>query len=97
MCRFASRASCRRRDEVEYQLEYGSGQLDIHADALQPGQGAIIVDDLLATGGTAAGAAKLVQMIGGKVLGVAFLIELPGLSGREALEDIDIFALMEFA
>src|SRR3954468_13390911 len=82
---------------VEYDLEYGSGQLDIHADALQPGQGAVIVDDLLATGGTAAGAARLVQMIGGKVLGAAFLIELTGLNGRAALKDFDIFALMEFA
>jgi len=85
------------RMTVEYQLEYGSGQLDIHADALEPGQGAIIVDDLLATGGTAAGAAKLVELIGGKVLGAAFLIELPGLGGRAALGGIDIFALMEFA
>jgi adenine phosphoribosyltransferase len=82
---------------VEYDLEYGSGQLDIHADALQPGQGAVIVDDLLATGGTAEGAARLVQMIGGKVLGMAFLIELAGLNGRAALKDFDIFALMEFA
>lgn len=82
---------------VEYELEYGSGQLDIHADALEPGQGAVIIDDLLATGGTAAGAARLVQMIGGKVLGAAFLIELTGLNGRAALKDFDVFALMEFA
>ena len=85
------------RMSVEYELEYGSGQLDIHADALEEGQGVVIVDDLLATGGTAAGAAKLVQMIGGKVLGAAFVIELAGLGGRERLEDFEIFALMEFA
>jgi adenine phosphoribosyltransferase len=85
------------RMSVEYQLEYGSGQLDIHADALRPGQGAVIVDDLLATGGTAAGAARLVQMIGGKVLGAAFVIELKGLNGRAALKDYDVFTLMEFA
>jgi adenine phosphoribosyltransferase len=85
------------RMSVEYELEYGSGQLDIHADALRPGQRAIIVDDLLATGGTAAGAARLVQMIGGQVAGVAFLIELTALGGRAALEDYDVFALMAFA
>jgi len=82
---------------VEYELEYGSGQLDIHADAMEPGQGAVIIDDLLATGGTAAGAARLVQMVGGKVLGAAFLIELTGLNGRAALKDYEIFSLMEFA
>ena len=85
------------RMSVEYELEYGAGQLDIQADALQPGQGVVIIDDVLATGGTAAGAARLVAMIGGRVLGAAFLIELVALGGRELLKDYDVFALMEFA
>jgi adenine phosphoribosyltransferase len=85
------------RMSVEYQLEYGSGQLDIHADALKPGQSAVLVDDLLATGGTAAGAARLVEMVGGQVAGAVFLIELTGLGGRAALKEIDTFALMAFA
>jgi adenine phosphoribosyltransferase len=74
-----------QRMTIEYSLEYGESQLDIHADALAPGQSAVIVDDLLATGGTSAGAAKLVEFIGGKVKGLVFLIELPGLGGREKL------------
>ena len=82
---------------VEYALEYGSGQLDIHKDAVKPGDGVVILDDLLATGGTAAAAARLVQMVGGRVLGVAFLIELEALAGRAMLQDYDVFALMAFA
>ncbi len=82
---------------VEYALEYGSGQLDIHKDALLPGQGVVIVDDLLATGGTAAGAANLVQLVGGRVLGLAFLIELEALGGRVLLKDHDVFAMLAFA
>ncbi len=74
-----------KRMSVEYSLEYGESQLDIHADALAPGQTVVIVDDLLATGGTAAGAAKLVELIGGRVAGLVFLIELTGLGGRGRL------------
>lgn len=81
---------------VEYALEYGSGQLDIHSDALQRGQRALIVDDLLATGGTAVGAAKLVELIEGKVAGMAFLIELKGLHGRDRLEGYDVFAPLAY-
>lgn len=75
-----------QRMTVEYALEYGENQLDIHADALRPGQTAVIIDDLIATGGTAAGAAKLVEFIGGRVAGCVFLIELAGLRGRERLD-----------
>jgi len=84
------------RMSVEYSLEYGSGQLDIHADALQPGQSALIVDDLLATGGTATGAAKLVELLQARVAGVAFLIELKGLGGREHLAGYDLFSVLTY-
>jgi adenine phosphoribosyltransferase len=81
---------------VEYSLEYGTGQLDIHADAIDRGQRVVIVDDLLATGGTALGAAKLVEMIRGRVAGMAFLIELAALPGRERLDDYDVFAAVVY-
>jgi adenine phosphoribosyltransferase len=79
---------------VEYSLEYGSGSLDIHTDALRPGESAVIVDDLLATGGTAGAAVSLVEMIGGRVAGLCFLIELVGLGGRGSLAGYDVFALL---
>jgi adenine phosphoribosyltransferase len=81
---------------VEYSLEYGSGQLDIHADALVPGQSALIIDDLLATGGTAAGATKLVELLQARVAGVAFLIELKGLNGRQRLAGYDVFSVLRY-
>jgi adenine phosphoribosyltransferase len=81
---------------VEYSLEYGSGQLDIHADALSPGQGALIVDDLLATGGTAAGAAKLVELLQARIAGFAFVIELAALRGRERLGEYDVFSVLRY-
>jgi len=84
------------RMSVEYSLEYGTGQLDIHQDALERGQRVVIVDDLLATGGTALGAAKLVEMIRGRVVGFCFLIELAELPGRERLEDYDVFAAVVY-
>ena len=86
-----------RHMSVEYALEYGSGQLDIHADALKPGQSAVIVDDLLATGGTAVGACKLVELIQGKVAGIAFLIELEALAGQSRLRDYDVFSAVRYA
>ncbi len=73
------------RMSVEYSLEYGQSQLDIHADALARGQRAVIVDDLLATGGTARAAAKLVELIGGEVAAIVFLVELEALGGRAYL------------
>jgi adenine phosphoribosyltransferase len=82
---------------IEYALEYGEGQLDIHSDALLPGDSVVIVDDLLATGGTAVGAAKLVELLGARVAGMAFLIELKGLEGRKRLRDYDVFALIDYA
>ncbi|HEY7268701.1 MAG TPA: adenine phosphoribosyltransferase, partial [Dehalococcoidia bacterium] len=73
------------RMSIEYTLEYGESQLDIHADALTPGQPVVVVDDLLATGGTAGGAARLVELAGGRVGALVFLIELSDLGGRSRL------------
>jgi adenine phosphoribosyltransferase len=84
------------RMSVEYSLEYGTGHLDIHADAIERGQRVVVVDDLLATGGTALGAAKLVEMISGRVVGMAFVVELAALPGRERLEDYDVFAAVVY-
>ena len=70
-----------------YDLEYGSNSIEIHADAIEPGASALVVDDLLATGGTAEAVCKLVKKCGGKLIGSAFLIELNGLGGREKLKD----------
>jgi adenine phosphoribosyltransferase len=81
---------------IEYALEYGEGQLDIHSDALASGDSVVIVDDLLATGGTAVGAAKLVELLGARVAGLAFLIELKGLDGRKRLRDYDVFSLIDY-
>jgi adenine phosphoribosyltransferase len=84
------------RMSVEYALEYGSAQLDIHEDALAPGQRVVIVDDLLATGGTAAAAAKLVELVGGEVQEFLFLIELGFLNGREKLHGYPVTALITY-
>jgi adenine phosphoribosyltransferase len=84
------------RMSVEYSLEYGQSQLDIHQDALTQGASVYIVDDLLATGGTALAAAKLVEMVGGKVAGFGFLIELAALDGRAKLKDYQVTALLRY-
>ena len=80
----------------EYQLEYGSDSLEIHADAIQPGQSVLIVDDLLATGGTAAAVARLVEKLGGEVAGLGFVVELDFLKGREKLAGYDVFSLLQY-
>lgn len=82
--------------EVEYELEYGTNVLCIHKDAIKPGQRILIVDDLLATGGTINATIKLVEQLGGEVAGAAFLIELSYLEGRKKLEGYDVLALMSF-
>jgi adenine phosphoribosyltransferase len=84
------------RMSVEYSLEYGQSQLDIHQDAMPPGARAYVVDDLLATGGTALAAAKLVEMAGGRVCGLGFLIELRALGGRARLSEYATFALLGY-
>ena len=84
------------RMSVEYALEYGTAQLDIHKDALSLGQRVVIVDDLLATGGTAAAAAQLVELVGGAVQEFLFLIELEFLKGREKLAGYPVTALLTY-
>lgn len=82
---------------VEYSLEYGKDRLEVHQDAFTPGSSVLIVDDLLATGGTAAAAAELIQKAGAKVAGFAFVIELVGLAGRDNLPaDAPIISLLQY-
>lgn len=83
--------------KVSYDLEYGSDSLEIHLDAVQPGQKVLLVDDLLATGGTMAATVQLVEQLGGKVAGIAFAIELDFLKGRSKLEGYDVFSLLHYA
>ncbi len=78
----------------EYQLEYGTDALEMHVDAITKDEKVAIVDDLLATGGTAAAAARLVEKLGGKVAGLAFLIELDFLNGRRKLQPHEVFSLL---
>ncbi len=80
----------------EYQLEYGTDSLEIHADAIQPGQRVLVVDDLLATGGTAAAVARLVEKLGGRVAGFGFVVELDFLNGRQKLAGYDVFSLLQY-
>jgi adenine phosphoribosyltransferase len=80
----------------EYALEYGTGTLEIHRDAVTPDERVLVVDDVLATGGTARAACSLVERIGGKVCGVACLIELDFLKGRDKVADHDLFTLVHF-
>jgi adenine phosphoribosyltransferase len=79
-----------------YSLEYGEDTLELHADALGPGQQIVVVDDLLATGGTALAAVRLVEQLEAKVLGTTFLIELTGLGGRERLEGYPVESLLRY-
>ena len=81
---------------VEYALEYGSNTLEIHRDAIQPGQPVLIVDDLLATGGTVRGTIELVERLKGKVVGLAFLVELEFLKGRERLQGYDVTSVIRY-
>ncbi|CUN97998.1 MAG: adenine phosphoribosyltransferase [Sarcina ventriculi] len=82
--------------KVEYDLEYGSDILEIHKDAIKPGLRVAIVDDLLATGGTIAAVTKLVEQVGGEVVGLSFAIELEELKGREKLKDYDVMSLLKY-
>jgi len=79
-----------------YTLEYGTNTLDIHLDAIQKGQEVLIVDDLLATGGTAAATCRLVEQLGGEVVGLAFIVELLFLKGIDALSNYDVFSVIKF-
>lgn len=82
--------------QVTYDLEYGTDTLTMHEDALKPGDHVLLVDDLLATGGTMAASAELVEMMGGKVMGAGFIIELNFLKGREKLNKYDVFSLIQY-
>jgi adenine phosphoribosyltransferase len=81
---------------VTYQLEYGTDTLEIHEDAIKPGQSVLISDDLLATGGTAAATVELVRKLGGKVVGASFAVELTFLNGRAKLPGIDVFTIIQY-
>ena len=74
----------------EYALEYGTAAIEIHKDAIKPGQKVVVIDDLIATGGTIEAAVKLIEELGGEVVKVVFLMELAGLKGRERLKDYDV-------
>jgi adenine phosphoribosyltransferase len=82
--------------KVSYALEYGTDTLEMHADAVEPGQHVLICDDLLATGGTAAAAVQLVRELGGEVTGAGFAVELTFLDGRTKLPGLDVFSLMQY-
>jgi adenine phosphoribosyltransferase len=80
----------------EYQLEYGTDSLEIHRDAIQPGQRVLIVDDVLATGGTAAAVTRLIEKLGGKVAGLGFVLELDFLHGRDKVAEYELFSLLHY-
>jgi len=81
---------------ASYTLEYGAETLEMHTDAIQPGQKVLIIDDLIATGGSAKAAIELVERLGGEVVGLGFLIELTFLHGREKLENYEVYSMIQF-
>jgi adenine phosphoribosyltransferase len=81
---------------MEYSLEYGTDKIEIHKDAIEPGERTVVIDDLLATGGTAAAAVSLVEKLGADLVGVAFIVELDDLNGRAKLGGCDIFTLIHY-
>lgn len=85
-----------RTVEESYSLEYGTATIEIHSDAIKPGQRVVLIDDLIATGGSAKAAAHLVEKLGGKVVKTLFLIELPALCGRETLKEYDVATVTQF-
>lgn len=83
-------------ESVEYTLEYGTNIVEIHTDAVKAGERVLVVDDLLATGGTVSATVELVERLGGHIAGIAFLVELLALHGRDHLKNYDVFALMKY-
>jgi adenine phosphoribosyltransferase len=81
---------------VTYDLEYGTDTLEIHTDAIKPGQRVVLVDDLLATGGTMEATVKLVKQLGGEIAGLGFAVELDFLKGRERFDEYDVFSLLHY-
>ena len=82
--------------EATYELEYGTDYVELHKDAIKPGQRVLMVDDLLATGGTMAACCELVEKLGGRIIGCAFVIELSFLNGRAKLPKYDVFSLVDY-
>lgn len=82
--------------EMEYDLEYGTAVIEMHKDAIKPGQKVVIIDDLIATGGTIEAIVKLVEGLGGEVVKIVFLMELEGLKGRDKLKDYDIASVIHY-
>ena len=82
--------------EESYSLEYGESTVEMHVDAIEPGERVVIIDDLIATGGTIGAAVKLVKKLGGDILECGFVVELPDLKGREKIKDQNVFAVCEF-
>ncbi len=85
-----------KTNSATYELEYGTDTLQMHHDAIKPGQRVLIVDDLLATGGTAKAVIDLIEQLAGKIVGITFLIELTGLKGREKLTGFPVFSLIKY-
>ena len=81
---------------IKYDLEYGSNELQMHADSIKKGDKVVIIDDLLATGGTVEATIKLVEKMGGEVVGCSFLIELSDLNGRDLLKNYDVYSVMKY-
>ena len=81
---------------VSYDLEYGSAEIEMHKDSIKPGQKVVLIDDLIATGGTIEAAAKLVEQLGGEVVKIIFLMELAGLHGREKLSKYDVESVIRY-
>ena len=81
---------------VEYELEYGTATIEMHKDAIKPGQKVVIIDDLIATGGTMEAAVKLIEELGGEVVKILFLMELAGLKGREKLKGYDVASVIRY-
>lgn len=82
--------------EMEYDLEYGTAIIEMHKDSIKPGQKVVIIDDLIATGGTIEAITKLVQSLGGEVVKIVFLMELEGLKGRDKLKDYDVASIISY-
>jgi adenine phosphoribosyltransferase len=85
-----------KTNSATYELEYGTDTLYMHHDAIKPGQRVLLVDDLLATGGTAKAVVDLIEQLAGKIVGITFLIELTGLKGREKLTGFPVFSLIKY-
>jgi adenine phosphoribosyltransferase len=83
-------------ERVEYDLEYGTDILEIHRDAIEPGQRVLVIDDVLATGGTASAVARLIEKLKGNVIGLGFVLELDFLHGRERLKGYDVFSILKY-